>query len=343
MIRVPVGTVVKEISRYDPVEEEERQREKIRGNRELVAAEDMKKWMHYPNAMANNMSDPKFTQAKYPVDHHRSASELLRLTHPTKIHLDLSKATPQPILLLPGSPGGLGNPHFVSPSMRRPKFATRGIKGSKMTLQLELKVLADVGLVGFPNAGKSSFLRAVSKRKARVGEWAFTTLTPNIGTVHIPEQYGIEGKDRFTIADIPGIVEDAHQDRGLGISFLRHIERARVLAFVVDLSREDPLDDLRALWREVKEYEAGLEDEAPEGMVKWTGQWRQPVEAKIKREKMSEKPWFVIANKADVEGTQEKFLKLRQEAGTEHVVPISALEQQGVDTAVEIMKALLKI
>lgn len=343
VIRVPVGTVVRELSRFDPVEEEIKRNleEGLAGD-----AHDSRKWMHYPNAMAGNLADDKFTSAKYPVDHHHSSSELLKLTHPTAINLDLSEPTPKPILLLPGAPGGLGNPHFVSAHLRRPKFATRGSKGSKMTIQLELKVLADVGLVGFPNAGKSSFLRAVSKRKARVGEWAFTTLTPNIGTVVVDERFGVEGKERFTIADIPGIVEDAHQDRGLGISFLRHIERARMLAFVVDLSNPDPLADLQALWREVKEYEAGLEAQTlPEGMVQWKGaEWNKHEIGKAQkpREKMSDKPWFVIANKADVDGTQEKFMKLREGAGAD-VVPISALEAQGVETAVDMMKALLKI
>src|ERR1700712_2618338 len=113
--------------------------------------------------------------------------------------------------------------------MRRPKFATKGNKGAKMKLLLELKVLVDVGLVGLPNAGKSSFLRAVSGRKARVGEWAFTTLTPNIGTIVMADKdvpaSTKEGEDqlqpRFTIADIPGLIADAHMNKGLGHGFLR--------------------------------------------------------------------------------------------------------------------------
>ncbi|KAA8906297.1 GTP1/OBG domain-containing protein [Sphaerosporella brunnea] len=341
---------------------------------------------------------PVGTAAEYPVYHHQSASQLLRHTHPTRIHLDLDKPTPQPILLVPGAPGGLGNPHFITPTLRRPKFATKGNKGAKMKLQLELKVLADVGLVGLPNAGKSSFLRAVSRRKARVGEWAFTTLTPNIGTVVMEDRdlsnySGPEGEHiqpRFTIADIPGLIANAHMNKGLGHGFLRHVERARVLAFVVDLSRPDPLGDLESLWAEVIAYENGEDNpeglgmmaemggdfvgeelepedlnpelkaklEPEEGLVTYTGvPWNVPEdsdfdelpagEAVRKREKMSTKPWFVIANKADVEGTEEKYwaLKKHLEANSAArevgLIPISALRQEGVDKAIDWMKFLL--
>ncbi|TGZ82972.1 GTP-binding protein Obg/CgtA [Ascodesmis nigricans] len=332
VIQVPVGTVVREINRYDPI----------------VDAEDpleWQKWTHYPDSLAKNLADPKFRTVKFPVNHHRNASELLRATHPYKVDLDLSEPTQKPILLLPGSPGGLGNPHFVSTSLRHPLFATKGTKGFRMTIQLELKVLADIGLVGFPNAGKSSFLRAVSARKARVGDWAFTTLSPNIGTVMVDERRGEDGKERFTIADIPGLVEDAHLDKGLGLGFLRHVERARALAFVIDLSSPDPVEDLRKLWRELEEYETDqLEEIAPEGHVRWTGISQEPVKKREKKERMRDKKWLVIANKADLEGTREKFFKLKKEVGEGvEVVPISALRKEGVENALGVMKALLGV
>ncbi|CAZ86085.1 unnamed protein product [Tuber melanosporum] len=208
--------------------------------------------------------------------HHLSASTMLEITHPRNVYLDLSKPTMEPILLVPGAPGGLGNPNFVTDGRRRPMFATKGGKGIRMKIQLELKMLADIGLVGLPNAGKSSFLRAVSGRKARVGEWAFTTLAPNIGTVvmeerHLPPPRPGETQKRlprFTIADIPGLIADAHLNRGLGHGFLRHIERAKALCFVIDLSREDPVEDLKGLWREIKAYEQGFVGDEGESTVR---------------------------------------------------------------------------
>ncbi|PWW71659.1 GTP-binding protein Obg/CgtA [Tuber magnatum] len=208
--------------------------------------------------------------------HHLEASTMLGITHPRKVYLDLSKPTIEPILLVPGAPGGLGNPNFVTDGRRRPKFATKGGKGIRMKIQLELKILADIGLVGLPNSGKSSFLRAVSRRKARVGEWAFTTLAPNIGTIVMEERYLPPSRPgetqkrlpRFTIADIPGLIADAHLNRGLGHGFLRHIERAKALCFVIDLSREDPVGDLKGLWREIKAYEQGFSGDEGESTVR---------------------------------------------------------------------------
>lgn len=274
-----------------------------------------------------------------------------------------------------------------------------------MKLQLELKVLADVGLVGLPNAGKSSFLRAVSGRKARVGEWAFTTLTPNIGTVvmddkDLPALSGLpsahEGEEhlqpRFTIADIPGLIADAHMNKGLGHDFLRHVERARVLAFVLDLNRPDPVGDLESLWAEVKAYEEGADNVDGAGMmaemdgqytsgepemlnpelltgtlpakkeelvtytglahfVKSDGQGEEDAAGEMvrQREKMSTKPWFVIANKADLEGTEDKFYALQQHLAAKStpdgkpigLIPISALRTEGVNKAVDWMKGML--
>ena len=200
------------------------------------------------------------------------------------------------MLLAAGAVGGLGNPHFVSRESPRPKYATKGENGMKLCVQLELKLLADVGLVGLPNAGKSTLLRALSNSRARIGDWAFTTLQPNIGTVVLDDLRGRRGQQQgrgendgksssnkssnsplsslttrnvhtgeeelrtsFTIADIPGLIEDAHLDKGLGISFLRHVERAGVLAFVVDLAAGDAVAALRALWTEVGEYDGAMQ------------------------------------------------------------------------------------
>ncbi|KAG0135842.1 P-loop containing nucleoside triphosphate hydrolase protein [Tuber indicum] len=276
IIRVPVGTVLREISRWDPVGEELEElpdgdvgdKSKQHGRHD--------EWVHYPRSAAENTMSEGFMAVKYPKTHHLSASTMLEITHPRNVYLDLSKPTMEPILLVPGAPGGLGNPNFVTDGRRRPKFATKGGKGIRMKIQLELKMLADIGLVGLPNAGKSSFLRAVSGRKARVGEWAFTTLAPNIGTIvmeerHLPPPRPGETQKRlprFTIADIPGLIADAHLNRGLGHGFLRHVERAKALCFVIDLSREDPVEDLKGLWREIKAYEQGFTGDEGESTVR---------------------------------------------------------------------------
>ncbi|KAL7276219.1 GTPase of the mitochondrial inner membrane that associates with the large ribosomal subunit [Rhizina undulata] len=463
VIQVPVGTVVREISRWDPTAEEERQEKEMmefqkarereaQDSEEEAITQRMRdhghneKWLHYPQALAQNLSSSYFNETPYPSHHHRSSSQLLQHTHPTRVFLDLSKPTPEPILLVPGAPGGLGNPHFITSKLRAPKFATRGNKGARMKIELELKILADVGLVGLPNAGKSSFLRAVSGRKARVGEWAFTTLSPNIGTIVMDEsRLPPPTKDhkrgssrpvhpRFTIADIPGLIRDAHMNKGLGHGFLRHVERARVLGFVVDLSRPDPVEDIKGLWREVIAYEEGwtgvstdstsasagmlsemsgntntadiepiaeedlaslnpelqkvilkqIPKETPhekeeEEMVFYPGalskiphsedplvpgkkQAQKPKAAKNdplkragERQKMSQKPWFVIANKADLPGTEDKYWALKAYVDAEGkkrkskddseeavgLIPISALKGEGVDRAVDWMKGML--
>lgn len=454
VIRVPVGTVVREISRWDRESEElgwENAHDENIAKQGEGAEEGAKRkhgendnWLHYPRSLSLNLRSPQFTEAPFPFHHHRSSSEMLAQTHPTPVYLDLSEPTMQPILLLPGAPGGFGNPHFVSNELRRPKFATKGGKGARMKVQLELKILADVGLVGLPNAGKSSFLRSVSGKQARVGEWAFTTLSPNIGTIVLDERvmapqnrvepWEHQQHPRFTIADIPGLISDAHLNKGLGHGFLRHVERAKVLGFVLDLSRDDPVADLEGLWREVRAYENGddggqdgvnvkgmmsemagninvdgiepmselgfneeklkilddgesemgskvreMEEEGgfrkednSEEMVRFPGvaafvpRREAPqlaeksnttsfelelLHPRQEQPKMSSKPWFVIANKADLPGTEVKYWALKKylEGESEKqgdskeigLLPISALRGQGVDKVVDWMKEML--
>jgi GTP-binding protein len=258
----------------------------------------------------------------------------------------------------------------------------------RLTVALELKLLADVGLVGLPNAGKSTFLRAVSNSRARVGSWAFTTLQPNIGTVILDNHKGRPsrlqrspslghgGRTRFTIADIPGLIEDAHLDKGLGLDFLRHVDRAAVLAFVVDLSAGNAVQALKALWREVGEYEV-LKDqqrtEESQRIIEWNPLEKLPafdtlhsIDEEAKKlpqlilPPVSSKPWIVIATKADLPKTQENFLKLRTyvddlNAGkVEHpsrrqnaqsqgacALPISAINGEGVEKVIDVVVNML--
>lgn len=366
LLTVPVGTVVREIWRVDPVEIEHARQDaeaaKKQGKIQRTEAEfgdvdgseqstefRREKWLIYPGTL------PKaFSVADFPATPKPRRSHLTSLQPPTPLRLDLDKPMETPMLLAAGAMGGLGNPHFVTKTLPRPKFSTKGEDGMRIHLQLELKLLADVGLVGLPNAGKSTLLRAVTKSRTRVGNWAFTTLSPNIGTVILDTHTGRpaldtkgrrkEPRTQFTIADIPGLIEDAHLDRGLGLGFLRHIERAAVLAFVVDLSARDAVQALQSLWREVGEYEKLREQELnvdtqrlspnEDGMVPFNpfetpmpdhddhfansdgdavvnapdGRILPP----LSLPPITSKPWFVVATKADLPETQENFLKLQE-------------------------------
>lgn len=215
----------------------------------------------------------------------------------------------QELIVAHGGRGGKGNRHFASSTNRAPRISQPGEEGDKLTLNLELKLLAEVGLIGLPNAGKSSLIRAASAARPKVADYPFTTLTPNLGVVEL------EGRRPFTMADIPGLVAGAHQGAGLGLKFLKHVERTKLFLHVVDMSADDPLADLWVVREELKAYDPAL----------------------------AQRSSLVAANKMDLEEARDNlgaFGAQLQEQGLE-VLPISALDGQGVAELIEELARLL--
>jgi len=162
----------------------------------------------------------------------------------------------QSVILVPGGRGGQGNDHFKSATRQSPRFAQPGETGFETWKVLELKLLADVGLVGFPNAGKSTLLSVISAAKPQIADYPFTTLVPNLGIVKV------EGKKSFVMADIPGIIEGAHEGKGLGLRFLRHIERNSLLLFMIPVDSNDIKKEYNILLNELKQFNPELLDKS---------------------------------------------------------------------------------
>jgi GTPase len=206
----------------------------------------------------------------------------------------------QEFVLCRGGAGGKGNVHFKSSRNRAPREYTDGEEGEHGHFLLELRTIADAGLIGYPNAGKSTLLRKISAARPKVAPYPFTTLHPVVGVVEFP------GYRRATVADIPGLIEGAHRGLGLGHEFLRHITRCRIFLFVVDVAGSEdrnPVEDVQNLRREIDLYDPRL----------------------------SERPWFIVANKMDLPGAADKLETLRKKFPKIDTVPISAAKGEGID------------
>ena len=223
-------------------------------------------------------------------------------------------------LILKGGRGGLGNSHFATATRQAPRFAQDGESGEKKDLILELKLLADVGLIGFPNVGKSTFLSVVTSATPKIANYHFTTIDPNLGVVK--SKYG----DSFVIADIPGIIEGASDGAGLGIQFLRHIERTRLLLHLIDISGvegRDPVDDYNKINNELKKYS----------------------------EKLSKRAQVIVATKADLNNNDEEnniinknFEELEKVAKKDNrkIFKISSVTGEGIDELMAYISKMLK-
>lgn len=213
----------------------------------------------------------------------------------------------QPFTIAKGGKGGWGNTHFCTPTRQTPRFAKSGIPGEEKSLTLELKMLADVGLVGFPNVGKSTFLSLISSAKPKIANYHFTTLSPNLGVVKIYD-------DTFVVADIPGLIEGAAEGAGLGYNFLKHIDRCRLIVHIFDISaseRENPIDDIKKINSELKKY-------SPE---------------------LATRPQILVGNKIDIGYDKELLKKIKAYAKRKEydLYLVSGATSEGVD---ELLKAV---
>ena len=272
----------------------------------------MGKKMHGKSAPAKIVKVPVGTIVWPAEDRKRPTPDVERsISNSEDVIVDLTRDG-QEFVLCRGGAGGKGNVHFKSSRNRAPRQYTEGETGEAGHFSLELRTIADAGLVGYPNAGKSTLLRQISAARPKVAAYPFTTLHPIIGVVEF------SGYRRATIADIPGLIEGAHRGLGLGHEFLRHITRCRIFLFVIDVAGSEgrnPVEDVQQLRKELDLYDPLL----------------------------SQRPWFVIANKMDLPGAEENLSGVRKKFPKIDIVPISAAKGEGIEKLKEKLEKWLEL
>ncbi|KAG0044515.1 GTPase of the mitochondrial inner membrane that associates with the large ribosomal subunit, partial [Gryganskiella cystojenkinii] len=337
IIKIPMGTIIREVPSPEKEKSDEDDLADGEGGQEAGAyhkslelgeteakdREMSKRWVLYPR-LANSLSAlPEgkvnyFEEAQAWVAEEDRIVEARRAAMSAKpLLLDVNEFTDDgtQFMVGRGGGGGYGNPHFLTTQNRAPKYATRGREGQTRWLTLELKTIADAGLVGLPNAGKSTFLQAVSNAHPAIAPYPFTTLNPYIGTVDFSDSYQVK------VADIPGLIRGAHRNIGLGHSFLRHVERSKVLVYVIDIAAEfgikrqvKGVDD----WTPEEDFEKQQHDQEPVDPTTINADYSQPFEdwktlldeLEAYQPGLTRRPSMIIANKADVTEVAPKNLQL---------------------------------
>lgn len=328
LIEVPVGTVIKFIPEYEKVRQANVRRQGAQEVQGSVLVDAIGKYRFDTVPAYIQLKRDRFDHGEGWLfkdrgsDYHSERSYFKKLQEKIKTYdyentieeitndvfpingVDLSEPSRDPIMLIKGGIGGLGNMHFLTGDIRNPRFAKVGRYGLRGHFVFELKLLADLGLVGLPNAGKSTLLRAISNATPRVGHWEFTTLHPTIGTIEMSID-----RPTFTVADIPGIIKGASQNKGMGIDFLRHVERSGGLVFVISLGSQDPVADLQVLLDEMGH-------------------------------RINYKNILVVATKADLPNSQHSFQKLKSFVETKDgwkIVPVCAQRHENVRQCISLM------
>ncbi|KAI7875287.1 obg family GTPase CgtA [Lichtheimia hyalospora FSU 10163] len=310
VVKVPIGTIVRELesSRTASMQQQEDDDDIQEDEAELLA----KRWVLFPREHERDLGPGKvdfFKQAQRTMEQEdKYLRWRARQEQPELLQVDLTEEGQQ-VILCRGGAGGYGNPHFLTNENRSPKFATRGRKGEVREFELELKTIADIGLVGMPNAGKSSLLAAISNAHPKQAAYPFTTLHPFVGTVDYADTF------QLTVADIPGLIKGAHANVGLGHAFLRHVERAKILVYVIDLSGPAPWQDLETLQYELEAYRPGL----------------------------TKRSSLIVANKADQVRTAKENLKQMQSLVTDiPIVTVSARYEKNILKLTSTMRKMVQ-
>jgi GTPase len=294
VLMVPIGTVVREMAK-----------------RRVREVEEGGEFLHGPMFDAERGDDWQLEDLRKRKETGRRRRRPEKLMHEIEeeekgVFLDLKEWTGEPILVLRGGRGGLGNSNFQTQDIRMPRFGTKGEPGVEMNILLELRLMADVALVGRPNAGKSTLLSQISNANARVGHWAFTTVSPQLGTVILREDEF--ERSRFVVADLPGL---SFNDE-MAESVLKHVQRVKVVAYVIDLSSPTSWEDYLFLKKNV--------------MLRLGYNLRE----------------LIVCNKADLPGTENRMEELRDKIGGSQntvLIPVSAKDGLGVDKVLRILEA----